>query len=89
MPFASRVLMMPIWANPRAAPPPGAAPVRLALSIRAPQAVFVRGRGLDAVAGQQRALDLHEMDVGRIDDAGIFHRGLHGLRRLRDLRGAA
>lgn len=38
---------------PRAAPPPGAAPVRLALSIRAPQAVFVRGRGLDAeMAGQ-------------------------------------
>ncbi|GEP53598.1 translocation/assembly module TamB domain-containing protein [Reyranella soli] len=38
---------------PRAAPPPGAAPVRLALSIRAPQAVFVRGRGLDAeMSGQ-------------------------------------
>jgi len=36
-----------------AAPPPGAAPVRLALSIRAPQAVFVRGRGLDAeMSGQ-------------------------------------
>ncbi len=38
---------------PRAAPPPGASPVRLALSIRAPQAVFVRGRGLDAeMSGQ-------------------------------------
>ena len=38
---------------PRAAAPPGAAPVRLALSIRAPQAVFVRGRGLDAeMSGQ-------------------------------------
>ncbi|SEP47090.1 autotransporter secretion inner membrane protein TamB [Rhodospirillales bacterium URHD0017] len=38
---------------PRAAPPPGAAPVRLALSIRAPRAVFVRGRGLDAeMSGQ-------------------------------------
>ncbi|HZB56737.1 MAG TPA: translocation/assembly module TamB domain-containing protein, partial [Reyranella sp.] len=37
---------------PRAAQP-GASPVRLALSIRAPQAVFVRGRGLDAeMSGQ-------------------------------------
>jgi translocation and assembly module TamB len=32
----------------RAAPPPGATPVRLRLEISAPQAVFVRGRGLDA-----------------------------------------
>jgi len=38
---------------PRAAPPPAAAPVRLALSISAPQAVFIRGRGLDAeMSGQ-------------------------------------
>lgn len=38
---------------PRAAPPPAAAPMRLALSISAPQAVFVRGRGLDAeMSGQ-------------------------------------
>ena len=32
----------------RAAPPPGATPIRLKLAINAPQAVFVRGRGLDA-----------------------------------------
>ncbi len=31
-----------------APPPPGAKPIRLALVISAPQAVFVRGRGLDA-----------------------------------------
>lgn len=38
---------------PRKAPPPGATPIKLALSINAPQAVFVRGRGLDAeMAGQ-------------------------------------
>lgn len=37
----------------RAPPPPGATPIRLALSIRAPQAVFVRGRGIDAeMSGQ-------------------------------------
>lgn len=34
--------------SPRTAPPPGATPIRLALTISAPQAVFVRGRGLDA-----------------------------------------
>ncbi|MFO1157988.1 MAG: translocation/assembly module TamB domain-containing protein [Reyranellaceae bacterium] len=33
---------------PRPKPPPSATPIRLALTIRAPQAVFVRGRGLDA-----------------------------------------
>src|SRR5262249_56334295 len=38
-------------AAPRAAPPPSSGtPVRLALSVRA-QAVFVRGRGLDAEMG--------------------------------------
>ncbi|CAN5837695.1 hypothetical protein BH11PSE3_BH11PSE3_04730 [soil metagenome] len=37
----------------RAPPPPDATPIRLALSIRAPQAVFVRGRGIDAeMSGQ-------------------------------------
>jgi translocation and assembly module TamB len=37
----------------RTQPPPGATPLRLALSIRAPQAIFVRGRGLDAeMSGQ-------------------------------------
>ncbi|WP_020694892.1 translocation/assembly module TamB domain-containing protein [Reyranella massiliensis] len=37
----------------KAAPPPGAAPIRLALTISAPQAIFVRGRGLDAeMSGQ-------------------------------------
>jgi translocation and assembly module TamB len=44
---------------PPPAPPPGAKPapanngVRLALTIQAPQAVFVRGRGLDAEVGGQ------------------------------------
>ena len=33
---------------PRKAPPPGATPIRLQITINAPQAVFVRGRGLDA-----------------------------------------
>jgi translocation and assembly module TamB len=32
----------------RPAPPPSATPIRLALDVQAPQAVFVRGRGLDA-----------------------------------------
>lgn len=32
----------------RTPPPPDATPIRLALAINAPQAVFVRGRGLDA-----------------------------------------
>ncbi|ODT19411.1 MAG: type II secretion system protein GspN, partial [Kaistia sp. SCN 65-12] len=37
----------------KAAPPPGATPIRLALTINAPQAIFVRGRGLDAeMSGQ-------------------------------------
>ncbi|TAJ39808.1 MAG: hypothetical protein EPO67_00650 [Reyranella sp.] len=35
----------------RKPPPPGATPIRLALEVRAPQAVFVRGRGLDAEMG--------------------------------------
>jgi len=34
-------------------PPPDATPIKLALDVRAPQAVFVRGRGLDAeMSGQ-------------------------------------
>ena len=33
--------------------PPRATPVRLALAVQAPQAVFVRGRGLDAEVGGQ------------------------------------
>ena len=32
----------------RPPPPPSATPIRLALDVQAPQAVFVRGRGLDA-----------------------------------------
>jgi translocation and assembly module TamB len=40
----------------RAPPPPGATPVRLALDVRAPQAVFVRGRGLDAEMGGEIAV---------------------------------
>lgn len=35
----------------RAPPPPDATPIRLALTIDAPRAVFVRGRGLDAEMG--------------------------------------
>ena len=38
---------------PKAPPPPDATPIKLALDVRAPQAVFVRGRGLDAeMSGQ-------------------------------------
>lgn len=38
---------------PKAPPPPDATPIRLALDVRAPQAIFVRGRGLDAeMSGQ-------------------------------------
>ncbi len=35
----------------KAPPPPDATPIRLALTIDAPRAVFVRGRGLDAEVG--------------------------------------
>jgi translocation and assembly module TamB len=35
----------------RPPPPPSATPIRLALNVQAPQAVFVRGRGLDAEMG--------------------------------------
>jgi translocation and assembly module TamB len=36
-----------------APPPPDATPIKLALDVRAPQAIFVRGRGLDAeMSGQ-------------------------------------
>jgi translocation and assembly module TamB len=39
--------------SPKAPPPPDATPIRLALDVRAPQAIFVRGRGLDAeMSGQ-------------------------------------
>ena len=38
-------------ARPRQPPPPTATPIRLALKIQAPRAVFVRGRGLDAEMG--------------------------------------
>jgi translocation and assembly module TamB len=38
---------------PKAPPPPDATPIKLALDVRAPQAIFVRGRGLDAeMSGQ-------------------------------------
>jgi translocation and assembly module TamB len=36
-----------------APPPPDATPIKLALDVRAPQAIFVRGRGLDAEMGGQ------------------------------------
>ncbi len=37
----------------KAPPPPNATPIKLALDVRAPQAIFVRGRGLDAeMSGQ-------------------------------------
>src|SRR6267154_6269357 len=42
----------------------------------------------DAVARQQRTLDLHEMYVLRIDDGGISHGHLNGLCRLLDLHAA-
>lgn len=39
--------------SPKPLPPPDATPIRLALDVRAPQAIFVRGRGLDAeMSGQ-------------------------------------
>ena len=39
--------------SPKAPPPAAATPIRLALDVRAPQAIFVRGRGLDAeMSGQ-------------------------------------
>jgi translocation and assembly module TamB len=38
----------PPAAAARPPPPPSATPIRLALDVQAPQAVFVRGRGLDA-----------------------------------------
>ncbi|TAJ90227.1 MAG: hypothetical protein EPO10_20175 [Reyranella sp.] len=39
--------------TPKAPPPPDSTPIKLALDVRAPQAIFVRGRGLDAeMSGQ-------------------------------------
>lgn len=54
-PGAPKAAVPPVQAAPppRTPPPPGATPVRLAMQIRAPQAVFVRGRGLDAEMGGQ------------------------------------
>jgi translocation and assembly module TamB len=43
----------PRRAPPKAPPQPDATPITLALDVRAPQAIFVRGRGLDAeMSGQ-------------------------------------
>ena len=46
-------------------------------------------RRLDALAGQQRTLDLHEMHVARIVDAGVAHGQMHRVDGLFDLRLAA
>jgi hypothetical protein len=43
----------------------------------------------DAPGREQRAFYLHEMDIARIRDAGIRHRGAHAGRNLIDLREAA
>ena len=40
----------------------------------------------DALHGQQRTLDLHEMHVGQIGDAGVGHRRMHRGRDHLDLR---
>jgi translocation and assembly module TamB len=58
---------------PKAAPPADATPIRLALSIRAPQAIFVRGRGLNAEMGG-------ELQVGGTPEAPTAIGGLT-LRR--------
>jgi hypothetical protein len=42
----------------------------------------------DAPRREQRAFDLHEMDIARMRDTGILHRGSHASRNLIDL-GAA
>lgn len=43
----------PARKSTRKGPPPTATPIKLALDVRAPQAIFVRGRGLDAeMSGQ-------------------------------------
>ena len=43
----------------------------------------------DALRGEQRALDLHEVHVGRIGDLRVGHRGAHAVRDDVDLREAA
>ena len=43
----------------------------------------------DALAGEQRTLDLHEMHVARIVDSGVAHGQMHRLNGLLDLRLAA
>ena len=50
-PGAPAVVVPPPGQKPRTPPPPNATPIRLALAIDAPRAVFVRGRGLDAEVG--------------------------------------
>ena len=53
-----------------------------------PYALFVTGLiptrdcRFDAVAGQKRTLDLHKMDVLRIDDGSFGHGGGHRPRRF-------
>lgn len=54
-------------------PPPDATPIRLSLTIQAPQAIFVRGRGLDAELGG-------ELQVGGTPEAPTAIGGLT-LRR--------
>jgi len=59
--------------------------------------IGVLGRGLraaprgllDSLLGEQRALDLHEMNVGGRGDAGVLHGEANGSRRFLDLCSAA
>ena len=83
-------------AGPRAAPPPSSGtPVRLALTVRAPQAVFVRGRGLDAEMGGEvkvngnpaapqvsGGLTLRRGDFNLAGRRLVFSRGVVSLENL-------
>ena len=63
-------------------------PIDLSVSVVAVTAPRAGGFA-DALRGQQRALDLHEMHVGRVRNARIAHRGAHAIGHLVDLRQAA
>src|SRR5262249_12444467 len=71
-------------AAPRAAPPPSSGtPVRLALTVRAPQAVFVRGRGLDAEMGGEGKVNgdpaAPQVSGGPAAGRGDFHPARPGV----------
>ena len=88
---ASRNVARSISPSATAAPSALAArdsPIDLSVSVVAMTAPRAGGFA-DALRGQQRALELNEMHVGRVRNARIAHRGAHAIGHLVDLRQAA